>query len=120
MMSLEQPATETAWFSAIFTLTSWITSSLLLVRMRSSDRCGLNLSGKTKLVFKTYKTYVIVCCLGLLLMFIVNSVSCSTSAHYINIISWDTNIFQHTHWILASSNLFSYCYFTCFTSLMVK
>lgn len=66
-MSLEQPVTETVWFSVIFTLTSWITSSLLLVQMPSSDRCGQNLSGKTKLVvfflFVCYFVYEIQFCL---------------------------------------------------------
>uniref|UniRef100_A0A674HHD3 Coatomer subunit beta n=1 Tax=Taeniopygia guttata TaxID=59729 RepID=A0A674HHD3_TAEGU len=47
VMSLELPATETVWFSVIFILTSWITSSLLPVQMLSSDRCGRNLNGKT-------------------------------------------------------------------------
>lgn len=51
--------TETVWFSVTFTLISWITSSLLPVQMLSSDRCGQNLSGKTKLVLGFFVCYFV-------------------------------------------------------------
>lgn len=112
MMSLELPATETVWFSVIFTLTSWITSSLLPVQMLSSDRCGRNLNGKTKLVFGVF--------LYATLLMRYNSVSCSAAAHYSSIIYCHINLIQHPHWMFASSSLFSCSYLISFTSLAMQ
>lgn len=82
MMSLELLATETAWFSVIFTLTLWIISSQPLVRMQSSDRCGQNLSGKTRLVLLS------VCHLGFLLDDLSFSFLFHTNSLYQHYLMW--------------------------------